>query len=413
MKKRIFLLLGVFLLGVFSFRSMLLAQEPELYGYVRTYIGALLKDDSDFSIVQNAFDLNFEYATKMASFKVNPFVYQKPTEALEIGLREAYMDVYLSSIDIRIGKQQIIWGKTDGVFITDVVSPKNLSEFLLPDFDEIRIGVTAFRADYYLGNHTFEIVWVPLFTPTQQPEPDSIWAASPSFPVPAVVDPTEEVEGAVQNSELFAKYSFLGSVLDFELMSGYFWDDDPTLHITDRIFSGSELVSLTLTPRHHRLGLVGISLSAAPGRVVVRGEGGYYFGKFFHTNNPSDADGVAERDFLKYGSGIDFSLYTINMSIQFIQQVILDYDERFANDRFENLMTLLARKDFLHETLHTELFAYFGFNNPDALLRPKIIYDIVDDLEIEAGANIFLGDEGQFGQFDDNDMIFTRVVYSF
>jgi len=59
-------------------------------------------------------------------------------DSIDFRLHEIYLDLYFKKFDIRVGKQQIVWGKADGVFITDIVSPLNLTEFLLPDFDEIR-----------------------------------------------------------------------------------------------------------------------------------------------------------------------------------------------------------------------------------------------------------------------------------
>ena len=76
-------------------------------------------------------------------------------------------------------------------------------------------------------------------------------------------------------------------------------------------------------------------------------------------------------------------------------------------------MTVLASKDFLRETLRLELFSYIGLNNSDALIRPKVIYDLADGFEVLLGANIFIGNEGRFGQYNDNDMIYTKIKYSF
>ena len=67
----------------------------------------------------------------------------------------------------------------------------------------------------------------------------------------------------------------------------------------------------------------------------------------------------------------------------------------------------------MRETLKLELFSYIGLNNSDALIRPKITYDFVDGFELLFGANIFVGDKGNFGQYKDNDMIYTKVKYSF
>jgi hypothetical protein len=412
MKRKAFLVFSLFFFLAAAYSPVSGAELP-LQGFIRSYIGVLLGDEFDFSIIQNTFDINIESTVDRVGFKVNPYIYQQPLEDIEINIREAYVDIYLSSMDIRLGKQQIIWGKASGVFITDIVSPKDLREFLLPDFDEIRIGVTAMRTDYYWKTHAFEVVWIPVFVPTTPPQPGTIWATTPSYSVPAAINPKDEVETNLGNSELFGKYSYLGSFMDFELLGGYFWDDDPTLHITDRTLSGSELTSITLTPRHHRLALAGGTFSTAISGIVIRGEAGYYFGKNFDTSDHADNDGVVQKDFFNYVVGVDFALFDINMNFQFIQKLIFDYDEEIVHDRFDNLLTFLIYRDLFRETLHTELFAYVGINNPDALLRPKLSYEVADGFSIDIGGNIFLGTRGQFGQYNDNDMIFTKVTYSF
>ncbi len=91
----------------------------------------------------------------------------------------------------------------------------------------------------------------------------------------------------------------------------------------------------------------------------------------------------------------------------------MDYDESINNDEFENTMTVLASKNFLRETLWLELFSYIGLNNSDMLIRPKVTYDLADGFELLLGSNIFIGDEGGFGQYDNNDMIYSKIKYSF
>ena len=151
----------------------LFSQELSFSGYARNYSGILL-DDSEYSIVQNTFSLKIEQSKGIVGFKANPYIYHYQNEDVVFGLRELYLDIFFDAMDIRIGKQQVIWGKADGVFITDIISPKDLTEFLLPDFDEIRLGVTGLKLDYYIGDSTFEIVWLPIFTPTIIPEAGSI-----------------------------------------------------------------------------------------------------------------------------------------------------------------------------------------------------------------------------------------------
>jgi hypothetical protein len=406
--RKLYFKISWFVFALFVFINGANGQSLNWSGYARNYTGMLLTENNEYAIMQNMFNLNIEQSKDKVAFKVNPYIYQYPNQEMEIGLREAYMDIYFNAVDLRIGKQQIIWGKADGVFITDIVSPKDLSEFLLRDFDEIRMGVTSLKANYYLGDNTFEFVWAPNFISTQMPDANSIWFPQLDFPAATVYDYSQkEVGTEFGNSEVFAKFSAITSAIDFEIMGGYMWDDDPTMHIA------KNLTGLTVTPRHHRLGLAGGSFSSTLGGFVLRGEGAYYNGKYFNSEDATFADATVEKNYLHYLIGVDYTLWDIRLSSQFIQQAILDYDKHINNDEYENTMTILASKDFLRETLRLDLFSYIGLNNSDALIRPKVIYDLADGFELLLGANIFVGSEGNFGQYDNNDMIYTKIKYSF
>ncbi|MFP4164764.1 MAG: hypothetical protein ACLFQB_15100 [Chitinispirillaceae bacterium] len=60
-----------------------------------------------------------------------------------------------------------------------------------------------------------------------------------------------------------------------------------------------------------------------------------------------------------------------------------------------------------------ELFSYVGLDEPDALVRPKVKYDVADGFELQLGADLFFGDQGRFGAFDENDMVYLKTRYSF
>ncbi len=421
MRKRLFLLGFGLILPVLWGVGNIQAQGLKWTGYARNYTGVLLHGNHDFAIIQNTFNLNVEKSTRQVAFKVNPYLYQYPnqdSEHPEIGLREAYLDIYFNSMDVRIGKQQIIWGKADGVFITDIVSPKDLTEFLLRDFDEIRMGVTGVKTDYYLGDNTVEVVWLPAFIPTKFPPQGSIWFRMPPFPVPlshVTIDRSrEKVTPSLDNSEVFAKFSALTGWVDFEVMGAYAWDDDPTLHVYKKIDPVTHrLAGLTVYPEHHRLSIAGGSFSTTLGPFVLRGEGAYYHGKYFNSRDPKLTDGTVKKNYVHYLLGLDDTIFDVHTSVQFIQQVILDYNSYLKNDRYQNMATFLASRTFLNETLALSFFMYYDFNNQASLIRPKVTYSLADGFDVLLGANIFTGTEGMFGQYHDNDMIYTKVKYSF
>ncbi|MBT7111399.1 MAG: hypothetical protein HN934_00005, partial [Candidatus Marinimicrobia bacterium] len=111
---------------IFLFGANSYGQSLDINGYVRSYLGVLTNETNDYSINQNTLDIKLKRTDDNVSFFANPFLYQTPNQDVSLGLREAYMDVYFNTMDLRIGKQQIIWGKADGMFITDIVSPKDL-----------------------------------------------------------------------------------------------------------------------------------------------------------------------------------------------------------------------------------------------------------------------------------------------
>ncbi|GAB1415479.1 hypothetical protein MASR2M117_08850 [Paludibacter sp.] len=396
---------------------MLSAQDNKLNisGYVRNYTGLLTKDMDKFSIVQNTLNMNFELKGEKTALKANPYIYQYFDKAPELGLREIYLDYYSDKFDVRVGKQQIIWGKAEGVFITDIISPKDLSEFLLRDFEEIRSGVTSVKLNYHSGIHTVEGVWVPVFTPTTMPPSNSIWSPKLSFPIVPIWDySTSQKEFSVTNSEAFLRYSLLSSAFDMELVGGTFLYDDPAMHLTRQINPATmQLQSLTIRPDYHRVNMAGGSFSLPLGDFVIRGEGAYYDGRYFQTTATTPPDATIKKNYLHYMAGVDYTLAGIKLSTQFIQERILNYELGMQNEEVETTMTFLAKKDFFRERLWLELFAYVGINNKDALIRPKLTYSIADGMELQAGANIFTGTTGRFGQYNSNDMIYTKLKYSF
>lgn len=391
------------------------AASLKFTGYLRNHIAPFINEGAGYTLIKDTFELDIEYAKEKIAFKTDLFVNHYADKELEFGMQQAYMNLYLGSLDLRIGKQQIVWGKAEGVFITDIVSPRDLRGFLLPDFTEIRMGITALKANVTLGvNKSLELVWAPSFTPTRMPEPDSVWMPALAYPVTPGFDFSRaEVGTSLENSELFLKFSSISSAIDFELMAGYMWDDDLSTHAIAIIDTTTQTITnLTISPRHHRLGVIGGSFSTTLGGIVFRGEMACYMGKYFSADLLT-TDGTLKKNYLHYLGAVDFSLGNYKFSVQFIQQAIFAYDQRIKNKEFENTATFRLATDFLRQTLKMELFAYLGLSNADALVRFKVSYDIADGLTLMLGTDLFFGESGTFGQYDRNDMVYSKIKFSF
>ncbi len=409
---------GLILALLISSGLYMKAQQVDINGFVRNYT-SVLYNNGDFNMLQNTLNLNFETIGDKVALKANPMIYLYGIDSVDFQLREIYLDLYFNSIDLRIGKQQVVWGKADGVFITDIVSPLNLTEFLLPDFDEIRVGVYAAKFDYYFGNSTVEAIWKPIYAGNQLPPSGSIWFKPPEMPASATFDYSKEkIDANFENSEIYLKYSLSSSAIDFDVMGAYVWDQNASMHVQKEIgldsLGNPILTGLLITPEHHRLYVAGGSFTSTIKSFVLRGEAAYYNGKYFQTADPMAEDALSQKNYLHYVLGLDYGTGSLKLSTQFIQKYIMDYEDLIDEDELQNTMTFLARYDAMRETLHLELFSYVGLNYGDALIRPKVTYDFSDSFSILLGSNIFVGDDrGMFGRYNDNSMIYTKIKYNF
>ena len=64
-------------------------------------------------------------------------------------LREAYVDLGHGDWEFRAGRQQIVWGEMVGFFFADVVSARDMRDFLQPELEGMRIGQWALRAEHF------------------------------------------------------------------------------------------------------------------------------------------------------------------------------------------------------------------------------------------------------------------------
>jgi hypothetical protein len=407
------------ILAILFFALATVQAEPQISGMIRNYTALQVKETPEFAMLQNTFHLTFEQRGGKGAFNADIYAYQYGKDVVpELNMKQLYVDLSFDKIDFRLGRQQIIWGKADGVFITDVVSPRDLREFLLPDFTEIRQGMDGLNSSLYVGNHTFSLVLSPAFRPTVQPEEGSIWRPELAMPCASFRLDTTRKDVAVEldNSEAFFRWSAMLSAIDFELVAAWMWDDDAALHLTKYGHltpTGFVLDSVVVMPRHHRLVMGGGSFSTTHNGFVFKGEAGYYSQKRFRTADPAVADGIIEGDYFHYMAGVSYTLVGVDLHTQFIQKVLLNHDDFYLEEKYQNMITALIHKSLLRETLHLDLFSYIGLNDGDALIRPSIGYDISDGLKAIAGANIFVGDSGYFGQFDENDIVYLKLSYSF
>lgn len=338
-----------------------------------------------------------------------------------IDLKEFYFDIYLPSIDLRIGKQIVRWGIVEGWRILDEVNPLDFTEHILRDVEDRYIPLWLVKGDYYIGPLTIEGLWIPDVRGHKPAPLRSEWSQFQELPN------LIKVPRNFKNSEGGARISGILKGYEFALTYLYHWDDFPAAF---RSITGLGLGNLgispevTFFPRYQRLHTYGLGLAKSLGKIVLEGEVAYVAGKHWGTITeatlPDVKFGELQKDYIKHVIGVKTVIYGTDISLNFSQDIILDYTAEIQQDRHEDAASLFARKEIRYGTMVPQLLVISLLNRSEYLYRPKLEYRYTDRVTFLFGADIFSGEPGPdpgrlnfFGYFDDDDRVYMEVKYSF
>ncbi|MBI3615866.1 MAG: hypothetical protein HY211_05045 [Candidatus Omnitrophica bacterium] len=365
-------------------------------------------------------DLRFK-ATERATYDpVYDLTHTFPNSArsdqrVEAEFRDTYLDYSKGPFDLRLGKQQIVWGEAVGLFFADVVNAKDLREYVLPDFDLIRIPDWAADLEYSRENAHLEFVWIPA------PEFNRIGGDGSEFqfplPLPTPTTPFTrqdplEPGNRLGNSELGGRASYLMNGWDMGLFYLYTWDKAPVYF---RTIDPSGRYNFT--PGYKRLHVAGATISKEVEKAVFKGE--FVFNKDAHFSilDPADSDGVTERDFLDTLVGADYTFFEKwETNLQFMHRIIFHHSGLLAENEHavRNSISFWLRTDFFNGRIKPEFLVISSLMEPDFLYRPKLNWKLNDRWHLRFGADLFRGvADGTFGKFKGKSRVYSEAVFEF
>ena len=326
-------------------------------------------------------------------------------------LREAYAEYAGRNWSLRAGRQIIIWGRADGVQVTDLISPQDLTEFLARDYDDIRTPVDALNFQLMSGAMTAELVWVPHFKPAVLPTQGTPWAMhSDAFDgVNATFAAAELPETELATSEFFARASFNFSGIDFAFSAMRTWSDTPVYDV-ERVTGTDD--EYTITPRYDRLHVFGADLAKPVGDFVIRAETALTDGRRYRPVTLGDP--LVEKRNLNSILGLDwYPGDSWTAIVQFNGRWVLNHDDDLAEDAHTGQVTLNVTKKLLREKLELRCMSYIGLDHQDGYVRASADYALADGFHLVVGSDAFFGDEGTYAQYTDNTEVWVKAKYSF
>ena len=344
-------------------------------------------------------------------------------QKFEFDLREALLSISREELDVRIGRQQIVWGEAISAFIADIVNPKDFREFILPDYTEIRIPIWALDFTYRLApGLNFEGVWTPDTRFNKFPKAGAEFEFAPPayrFTQPVIRLPDNPAEFSVERSEGGFRLSYLVNGWDLALIYYDQADKFPVL-FQKRLPQASGPDVIALQPEHPRLHIVGATLSKSIEPIVIRSEFTLTLGKTYETTNPAVISGVKQRDTIDYLIGVDYTFSeTVDVSLQLIQKILLGpVDQSLARGAVQGKVTtsaaLRVATGFFDNTLNPTVLFVIDANRGDFRMSPRLDYLMSDAVTLSAGLDIFEGPRNTlWGQFDSNDRFWFTATFKF
>ena len=349
-----------------------------------------------------------------------------------VDVREAYVNTYLGPVDLRLGKQIIVWGRADMLNPTNNLTPADFRA-RAPIEDDRRLGNIGARVFVRLAPLRLEGVWLPAYTPTTLPAlslPKYVTFGDPTFPRPELKESLGAVRAHLELASFEMSFSYLNGsapLPGLTLANLLIQPDNPAL---------GQRPSVLLSRTAYRQQVVGFDFSTTIGTLLaLRGEAAY--------RRPDDYKNrpYAPHPDIQYVLGADHTFGSVSVIAQYLGRYTFDWKkengtrsgpdtEILAVDYSDGAYTIVsglaqqelaknnqmlfsqtarlqhlatARIEWLlaHDTLSLSALGFMNFTTKEWLVAPKIGYRLSDSMIAYVGAEIFNGPAGTlFGMID-------------
>jgi hypothetical protein len=326
----------------------------------------------------------------------------------EIMLDEVYLLGSLTrDLDLKAGRQIVVWGRSDNIRITDVLNPLDLRWPGLVDIEKLRLPVTMSKLDYYFKGWSLSGIVLHEVRYHMNPE-----FGSDFFPgtqsLPGQESPDEGFD--IDNTQFAVS------------LNGIFHGWDVSFYFADIYAQNGYIAPTSMLPvpqfeiKHPRIKMLGGAFNIAWGNWLFKTEAAFFDG-FEFTNTP-------DKDYSRLDAlaGLDYSgLSDATITLELANRHYFDFDARLEDspdfqkeDLFE--WALRISKPYWNDTLNlTFLATIFGPTGDDGgFQRFTAEYDLTDSIELTGGLVFYQsGDLRRTMGIGDNDRVYFEVQYNF
>ena len=396
------------------------SQELNIHGFVEGAYGVRVDDNdllegSEFPLGEARTQLQLSHYGESAEFygAVDFIGDQVDRDAQNLNIREAYMQFRLGKyMDAKVGRQVLTWGTGDLLFINDIF-PKDYQSFFIGREDQyLKLPNDALRVRFFTGPVNIDVVGIPFFDPDRLPTGKRLSYFNPLANgtvgvsnLPAPMNPERTFDNAEAAVRL---YRYLGNYQ----VSGY-------------VFRGFYKDPMGVEPfagytYYPELSVYGSSLRGALLSGVLSAEYGYYDSR----EDGSGDDPMIPNSQHRYLVGYERQWWSdFTLGLQYYGEYMVDHDTYTGTlpqgapelDELRQVVTARLTQMLHYQTVTLSLFTFVSPTDEDWHLRPNVSYKFSDQVTLALGGNLFGGEDVYtlFGQFEENNNIYTRFRYNF
>lgn len=393
--------------------SIISDPKTEFNGYVRAVgfgAGPIYKYGSVFGEIALKPRLSYgkSYLFADARLRSGYFLNEEKTD---FELKEAYIGFNGRNLDVFLGNQIVIWGKTDGYNPTNNISPNDYF-FLSDEPDDQKSSNFILRTKIQITPRTeLDLILIPVYKSSKYRY--ELFDLGEGVSFQSFIHPVIRLE----NGSLAARlnYEGEGAGCSISVFHGY----DPFYGFTLVNSSVYPELSIVYTPKPYKKTTIGADFSAPAGDWIFRGE------TACNITGENDADMsvpnsslnwvlAAEHDFVGITAILQYiGVFTLNFKELIVPQIdspsdpqaqleyamnMIIYNSKLYNRKIFNqqkesnhALFLSLSKSLAHETISLKFSGLYNFSSGDYLIRPELKWKLTDALSIRAGANIMNG----------------------
>lgn len=325
----------------------------------------------------------------------------------EVEIFDAYLEWSVNdSLDVKAGRQVVVWGRSDTIRITDILNPLDNRRPGIVDIEDLRLPVTMLRFDYSVGDWRITPIAILEQRFSKNPPYGSVYN-----PLPADVENGQLLPYPPKN-EHYNDVTFALSAgaeyhgWDINLYAAHVYDDN------GYIKNPNPFVTPTLI-YHEKSTMFGTALNVLSGSWLFKTEAAYWRDlryTFTPQKKMSRIDGLAGVEY----TGIADTIISYDFAIRHF----ISYDPRLKQENLEENTYQHAFRissNFVNDTVHLNyLHTRFGlgFEN-GGFQRAWVKYDIADAINTEVGFVDYFGGTPLFDEVKDEVLVFMDISYNF